>query len=111
PKVKSEDAWELVKEIAAAELGAAFWDENGVFRFWNYNRIRNKRDEIVKTLTPDALSGLAMTRSLDSLRNEITVSRAKSVASSWRTIYEAGDDDEFRVPPKTRKYFVLQNDD
>src|SRR5690606_27042751 len=111
PKVKSENAWELVKEIAAAELGAAFWDENGVFRFWNFNRIRNKRDEIVKTLTPDELSGLAMTRSLDSLRNEITVSRAKSVASSWRTIYEAGDADEFRVPPKTRRYFILQNDD
>src|SRR5690606_3518323 len=72
PNIKSEDAWELIKEIAAAELGAAFWDENGVFRFWNYNRIRDKRNQVVKTLTPDELSGLSMTRSLDSLRNEIT---------------------------------------
>lgn len=110
PSVKSEDAWELIKEIAAAELGAAFWDEYGVFRFWNYNRIRNKRNQVVKTLTPDELSGLSMTRSLDSLRNEITVAKAKSVASSWRVIYEAGDADEFRVPPSGYKDFTIQQD-
>jgi len=47
---------------------------------------------------------------LDSLRNEITVARAKSVASSWRVIYEAGDADEFRVPPNSWRDFTIQQD-
>src|SRR5690606_35358756 len=111
PAVKAEDGWDLIKEVASAELGAVFWDENGVFHFWNYNTIRDKRNTVVKTLTPDLLAGLKMTRSLDSLRNELSVSRTKSVASAWRSIYEAGDADEFRVPPNTRRFFTIQSDD
>src|SRR5690606_3832556 len=69
PAVTAEDGRALSKEPARAGLGAVFGDENCVFQLWNYTTIRDKRKPVVKTLTPDPLAGLKMTRSLDSLRN------------------------------------------
>jgi hypothetical protein len=32
---EADDAWQLIKEIASAELGTIHFDENGVFNFWS----------------------------------------------------------------------------
>jgi len=111
PTVKEQEAWELIKEVAAAEFGAAFWDENGVFRFWNRNTLKNKRVNPVRTVTADELGDLSVTFSNDSLRNVITVPQHKTVASAWRSIHEATDNAEFQVSPNTRKHFWIENDD
>src|SRR5690606_4831458 len=111
PTIKGEEAWGLIKEIASAEFGVVFWDEYGVFRFWNRNTVKNKQNEIVRTVTMDDLGDFMVTYSNDSLRNTITVLRHKTVASAWRSVFEATDTSEFQVGPQTRKHFWIESDD
>ncbi|OXM59142.1 hypothetical protein [Amycolatopsis vastitatis] len=110
PGVNGTDAWDVITKLAAAEFGSVFWDENGVFRFWNYATVRAKQDRIVRTVSLDTLRGLEITNSLDSVRNIYSVSASKRTASAGR-IYEAQSVDQFIIPGSTQRDFILYVDD
>src|SRR5690606_9336551 len=99
-----DDAWEVIQDVVGAEFGSAFWDEKGVFRFWNAHRIRDLQTKVVRRLTLDEVSGLQVTNSLDSVRNiwSVDAGRKKAV---YGTIYESRDPDEFMTPAGSIRTF------
>ncbi|HVV11573.1 hypothetical protein [Amycolatopsis sp.] len=109
PVVHGDDAWEIVTGVAAAEYGSVFWDEQGKFHFWNYNTMKGKQSNLVRSLTLDEVSGLQITNTLDSVRNTWTVATKtrKAVAG---TIYSSQSVEEFYLPANTSKSFVVNVD-
>jgi hypothetical protein len=100
PNSSYEDAWELAGAVAAAEMGAVFWDEAGVFRFWNRDTIVAKQNTVVRSLTLDDVAELGIESSLDSIRNIVTA-EALLANSDQAVIFEANDNEEFYVPSTT----------
>src|SRR5690606_14198832 len=96
-----DDAWDVIQDVVGAEFGSAFWDEKGIFRFWNAHRIRDLQSKVVRRLTLDDVSGLQITNSLDSVRNIWSLDATKKTAQYAR-IYESTDVDEFYVPGHAR---------
>ncbi|WP_017972531.1 hypothetical protein [Actinopolyspora halophila] len=110
PRDRSDDdAWTIIKDVVAAEAGAAFWDESGTFRFWNRDRITQKQNTIVRTVTVDDLSALGLSSNIDSVRNVYTVETQSTIGVNG-IAYEADDPDLFHVPaqndPETTRYHV-----
>lgn len=110
PSREAKDAWDIITEVAAAEFGSVFFDESGVFRFWDWDRMLAKQNTPVRVLTLDQVSGLNFTNSLDSVRNVITVQATKKRAV-FGAVYESGDADEFYIPPAETKIFKVWVDD
>jgi len=104
------EAWDVIKSVADAEMGSAFWDEEGRFVFWNFDTIATKRNSIVREITLDDLTSLDITRSLDSVRNVYAMDKSKA-RNVIAVIYESQDVNEFYVPAGTRKKFRLYLDD
>jgi hypothetical protein len=100
-----EDAWQAITDVAAAELGAAFWDEKGVFRFWNRNTLLELQNTITGTINLDNASDLQITNSLDSIRNVLTAD-SKMVTADRDVVFEATNIDEFYIPPNPEGGFV-----
>lgn len=109
PEMGKPQAWELIKDVANAEFGAVFWDEEGKFRFWNFDRLQAMRFDIVREITIDDLSTLSIESTLDSIRNVYAVQKSKARAV-LTVAYESQDVDEFYVPPTTEKVFKLYLD-
>jgi hypothetical protein len=112
PIEKMADAWEVIGAVTGAELGAAFFDETGVFRFWNRETILALQDTIVRTVNlSDIESGLGVTSSLDSVRNVLTAD-AKWIVASRSVVYTAQSIDELYVPGGggTAELMVYRND-
>lgn len=110
PIRKAEDAWQVISEVASAEFGTVFWDENGVFKFWNQNTLTDLKTVIAKTVTLDEVTGLAITNHLDSVRN--IWSLVSSTTTSWDLVaFEARNVDEFYVPGLTRRVFTVNVDE
>lgn len=106
PGVNGQDAWEVITDVAAAEFGSVFWDENGHFRFWNYNTIKAKQDTPVRTISTDQLTGLKVTNSLDSVRNIYTVQASKK-RSTIAVVYSSPGVDSFFVPGGSIRQFKI----
>lgn len=102
PVVDVDDAWELMRDVASAEFGSIFWDEAGVFRFWNYGTIQMLQNNPVRSVDLDQLTGLRFTNWSDSIRNIITV-EATDRRSISSTIFEGTNEWEFVIPGGTRK--------
>lgn len=101
PETRNAEAWSIITEAAASEFGSVFWDEDGIFRFWNLDTILSKQDEVVRTFTIDDVSGLEMTRQLDGVRNIYSIETSKK-RSRWGSIYQSSDPDEFITPGGTQ---------
>lgn len=97
PFVTAEDAWQVICDVANAEFGSVFFDENGIFRFWNYNTVRMLQNSPVRTLTLDQVSNLEFTSYSDSVANIITVDAADR-RSFFDTIFESSNEWEFILP-------------
>ena len=106
-----KDAWEIVTAVAGAEFGSVFWDEGGVFHFWNYNTIKARQNTIVRTLDVDQIADLKITNSLDSVRNALSVGLKKRQAASQTNVYKSNSVDQFYVPANTIAFFDIQVDD
>lgn len=102
--VAGSDAWDVITQVAAAEWASVHWDEDGIFRFWNYPHMLAKQENIVKTLSLDEVSGLKVQNSLDSVRNNFSV-RANKKVSVDTVIFSASDRDQFYVPANSTKLF------
>lgn len=111
PSAKAQEAWQLITDVAGAEMGAAFWDELGIFRFWNFDTIASKQNIVVREFDLDTISGLTMTNSLDSVRNEYAISASKKRSVGLVPIYKSSDVDEFYVPGNKTRQFKLWVDD
>lgn len=106
PVVDAADAWELMREVASAEFGSIFWDESGVFRFWNYDTIQMLQNNPVRTFSLDQLTGLRFTNWSDSIHNIITVN-ATDRRSISATVFEAQGEWDFVIPPgQTRTWRI-----
>ncbi|MBM7771984.1 hypothetical protein JOD54_002188 [Actinokineospora baliensis] len=103
------DAWDVITEVAAAEYGSVFWDESGIFRFWNYDRVVGLQSTAVRSFTLDDVTGLKLTNSLDSVRNMYSV-KAKRSRSHYARIFKSDDVDQFYTPGGTVKYFTVPVD-
>lgn len=106
PEMGKPQAWDLVKQIADTEAGAVFWDEEGRFRFWNYDRLTSLQKTAVREITIDDLSQLKVDSTLDSVRNVYAVEKSKARAVVT-VAYESQDINEFYVPANTTKRFRL----
>jgi hypothetical protein len=109
PEQGKPQAWDFIKQIADTESGAVFWDEEGRFRFWNFDRIRNLKKTIVREISIDDLTQLGMDNTIDSVRNVYAVVKSKARAVVT-TAYESRDINEFYVPAGTEKKFRLYLD-
>jgi hypothetical protein len=98
PTLGYEDGWQLATSVAAAEMGAVFWDETGIFRFWNRQTMLDKQEEPVRTLTLDDVSDLGMTDSSDSVRTVITTDTSETVALDG-VVFESTDPEAFYLAP------------
>lgn len=110
PGVNGKDAWEVITDIAAAEFGSVFWDENGVFHFWNYNTVKAKQDTIVRTLRLSGIEGLQISNTLDSVRNIYSV-QADRRSTVQTKVFEAQGVDQFVVRSGETRDFILFVDD
>lgn len=111
PSAKRIEAWQLVQDVAAAEFGSVFWDETGVFRFWNWQTMLAKRDNVVRTLSLDQVENLVLSNNSDSVRNIYTVSTTKKRSVGIINIYTSSDPMEFYVPARTTSRFTIWVDD
>lgn len=98
PKRWGAVAWDVISEVAAAEFGAVFWDEDGYFRFWNQDTILDKKDDFVRTFSLDEVSGLEITSSTDSIRNIYSIAVKKGRVQNVR-VFETSGPDELYLPP------------
>jgi hypothetical protein len=110
PVHQGDDAWEVAAEAAGTEFGSIFWDEAGVFRFWNAQRMKDLRSVIARELTLDEVTGLEITNSLDSVRNIWTVDSGKRRAFEAAS-YESNSEWEFYTEGLTRKLFRIWSDE
>lgn len=110
PAKQYPEAWDVITAVAAAEFGSVFWDEEGVFHFWNRDTILSKQANPVRTLSLDEVEGLQITRTLDSVRNVYTVQARRRRARFSGKIYESRDVNEFYVPAFTEKRFRIWMD-
>lgn len=109
PQRKADDAWEVISSVASAEFGAVFWDEAGVFRFWNNERINQLKTDVVRELSLDDVTGFQLTNSLDSVRNIWSVDAGKRIAPQGVT-FEASSVDEFFNYGGTETRFRIWHD-
>jgi len=110
PVHQGDDAWEVAARVAEAEFGSIFWDESGVFRFWNAERMKTLQDTIVRELTLDDVTGLEITNSLDSVRNIWTVQSGKRRAFEAAS-YESNSEWEFYVEGAETRLFRIWSDE
>jgi hypothetical protein len=110
PVVDVDDAWELMRDVASAEFGSIFWDESGVFRFWNYGTIQMLQNDPVRSINLDQLTGLRFTNWSDSIRNIITVD-ATDRRSFSATVFEQAGEWDFVIPSGTRKEWRISVSD
>ena len=110
PQVRSQDAWDLISNVAEAEFGSAFWDENGKFNFWNMERMQMLRNNPVRNFYLDDLTSLGFTNSLDSVRNVISVDGTARVAYGDASFVADGVD-QFILQPGETRTFVFDSQD
>lgn len=110
PEKDGDDAWDVITEVAGAEFGSVFWDEEGIFRFWNYDTVIGKQDQSVRTFTPDEFGNITPTSSLDTVRNVWSVETGRRTSAPG-VVYESDDVEEFFIPAGTTKEFRLWVDD
>jgi hypothetical protein len=100
PQTMYDDGWDLLSSVASAEFGSVFWDEKGIFRFWNRDTLQTKQNTIVKKLTLDDASDLQITNSVDSVRNVISVDTTRIMADE-DVVFDSSDVDAFAIGPLT----------
>lgn len=111
PSAERREAWSLVQEVAAAEFASVFWDENGMFTFWNWETMLSKRDNIVRTFSLDDVTDLQVTNSVDSVRNVYNIACTKKRSLGSQIIYESQDVNEFYVAPESEETLTVWIDD
>ncbi|WP_144311946.1 hypothetical protein [Actinopolyspora erythraea] len=87
---RSVEAWELIKEVAGAEFGAAYFTNDGTFVFLNYEDILNKQTSTELEIGINDIEGLSLRRTLSSVRNHWQVTTS-SAHMAHKTVWEYSD--------------------
>jgi hypothetical protein len=106
PYRTGDDSWKIVTDIASAEFGSVFWDEDGHFRFWNLDRILAKQATINKEYTLDTVTGLNLTNLFDGVRNIWSVSTNRKRGTLTSAV-RSNDVNQFVVQGRERKLFKI----
>lgn len=110
PVESGTEAWKVITDVAQSELGSVFWDETGVFHFWNYSQLLQSQSNIVKEITLDDVADLRGTFNLDSVRNVWTV-KADKVRNAWTDLFNSSDANEFLTRPLSTETFIINAPD
>jgi len=110
PNKRGSLAWDVITEVAAAEFGAVFWDEEGIFHFWNQDTILAKKDVFVRDFNLDDVSGLEITNSTDSIRNALSIKAKKARVQAVRVFETTGPDELYLEPGVTTVYQIWVDD-
>ena len=62
-------AWDIAKEVSAAEYGVVWFDEFGRFRFWNFEDVTAQHETVNRKFDLSDVEGLSMRTTMDSVRN------------------------------------------
>lgn len=90
PAVTGETAWDLLKEVAAAEYGVVGVDETGRPFFKNRDTVRVTQYLPAKVLTPESdLFNLTVSMDAAAIRNVVTYKATPAYLSTLDTVYEA----------------------
>ncbi|UUV33605.1 hypothetical protein NQK81_09160 [Amycolatopsis roodepoortensis] len=109
PDIVNADSFDVLKQAAAAEFGVISYSENGRFRFLNRDTVHAlaARPATATLSAAGALTELSLSTSLDSIRNEISltaVPRLKSMKDV--NVYEPATADELEAPMGTSRPIV-----
>lgn len=86
-------AWDIAKDVAAAEYGVVWFDEHGRFRFWNFDRVTQQQDKVQRYFDLSQVEGLSMRTTMDSVRNKWIVT-TKTGYSQSGLFYDLDKDGE-----------------
>ncbi|MBP2325318.1 hypothetical protein JOF56_005703 [Kibdelosporangium banguiense] len=98
PAIAGRDSWDLLKEVAAAEYAVPGFNESGRFSFLNRNTLTTRRAAPpTATLTTSDLAEVTATTSMDSVRNEITISATPAYTRDLSVLIESTDPQSYVV--------------
>lgn len=100
------DAWELLADLAKAELASSFFSEEGVYQFRTAARLDSAQGQTVQqTITSDTdIMDVAYSLAIDQVRNVVTASASNVAVSPGTELYNA--DTKIWLPAK--KSLTLQ---
>ena len=125
---KDAPAWDLAKDLAAAEYGVVMFDEFGKFIFWNFDDVTALQSTVQRTFDLSQVEGLSMRTTMDSVRNKWIVT-TNTGSSDWNIMYDLSKDGvpwydpendgilssddklqpaDFRVQPGIWNFFYIQ---
>ncbi|TCO47292.1 hypothetical protein [Actinocrispum wychmicini] len=92
PAITGRDSWELIKEVAQAEFGVPGFNESGRFSFLNRDTLTSRRSAPpTATLTADQLAEVTATTSMDSVRNDVSITAASAYTRNPKVLIESTD--------------------
>ncbi|WP_206796616.1 hypothetical protein [Amycolatopsis sp. MtRt-6] len=104
PDIVNADSFDVLKQAVGAEFGVVSFSEDGRFRFLNRETVRTlaSRAPVADLAAARELEELTLSTSLDSVRNEITMSVTPRLRPwLWTNVYEAATVDELATPTGT----------
>ncbi|MEV7548150.1 hypothetical protein AB0N89_00835 [Amycolatopsis sp. NPDC089917] len=104
PDVVAADSFDVLKQAVGAEFGVVTFSEDGRFRFLNRDTVRAlaSRAPVATLSAARELQALSLSTSLDSVRNEITLSIAPRLRQRLSAnVYETATVDELATPTGT----------
>lgn len=89
PRVSGKDTWSVLQDIAYAELATAWFDESGIFRWWNRDHFNDTAGVTsVKDVTSTtSLKDLSVSTAAEMIRNDITVSTTPYTVGDWTAVW------------------------
>jgi hypothetical protein len=109
PDINGVQGWDVVKQVAAAELGAIFADESGWVYFNNRATIvaRKLAANSVRSLTRDEFYNVQPESTLASIANQVTWSVETKLAFAYTSVYTASQANQFQVPANTTQQWPV----
>lgn len=115
PQQVNVDAWSLIKEVAAAELGVVFFDEYGSFKFYSRADLRSffqyptgSTASTAPTLNTDWVTDIDMVGALDGVRN-IVAWESTSATAWFQTVYQPAQYNTLDVAPHSTLVVQIQS--
>lgn len=94
PVVWTEDRFinPLISELSAAERGRAFFDELGIFRFWNKDHLHNLPSLLgIKLTKENWLLNINYEIAEQAIKNDITIKAQPRVSTGTQVVWSNGD--------------------
>lgn len=105
PHVRSEDSWEVLKKVAAAEFGVIGFNEDGRFFFKNRDTARAQALTADKSAsTSREIKACTLTERADGVRNVIVMSAARRFEHDLQIVYEAKGSNDLLAYPGTSRF-------